>query len=57
MAVEGSNERVDSARMPGWVRGIVLMVAGLLVLGAVYLSAVRGDALLNDLSRLAAYCF
>jgi hypothetical protein len=58
MAVESSNDhRTDSTRMPGWVRAVVFGLAGLLVLGALYLSAVRGDALLNDLSRLAAYCF
>lgn len=44
----------DSRRMPVPVRlGLLAVVAGLVV-GALYLLAVRGDALLADLSAIAA---
>lgn len=44
-------------RMPRWVKWPLAAVVAIAVLGALYLLAVRGEALLLDLSRLAAYCF
>ena len=41
-------------RMPGGVRGVVLGAVGLLLAGALYLIAVRGEALLVDLAKLGA---
>ena len=44
--------------MPGAVRWAVLATVGLLLVGALYLVAVRGDALLLDLSALGRiFCF
>jgi hypothetical protein len=44
----------ESARvaMPGAVRWIVLATLGLLLAGALYLVAVRGEALLLDLAKI-----
>ncbi len=48
-------ENADSQiRMPATVRRILFVVLTLLVAGGFYLSAVRGDALLADLSAIAA---
>lgn len=44
---------VSTLRMPGWVRGAVFTVVGLAVAAGLYLLAVRGDALLADLSSIA----
>lgn len=56
----GELER-DTARqsMPGAVRWTVLGTVGLVLAGALYLIAVRGEALLFDLSALSAriFCF
>ena len=41
-------------RMPAAVRRILFVVVTLLVAGGFYLLAVRGDALLADLSAIAA---
>ena len=45
--------------MPGAVRWAVLGVVGLVLAGALYLVAVRGEALLFDLSALGQriFCF
>ncbi|MEZ5850330.1 MAG: hypothetical protein R3D68_06740 [Hyphomicrobiaceae bacterium] len=43
--------------MPPRVRRIVLGVAGLIASGALYLIAVRYEAILTDLSGLTAWCF
>lgn len=43
----------STLQMPGWVRGVVFSGIGLAVLGGLYLLAVRGDALMADLSSLA----
>lgn len=43
--------------MPGSVRRMVFAVLGLVLAGALYLVAVRGEALLLDLSALRAFCF
>ncbi len=47
-------QRNDTARAPAAVRYAVITVIGLVVAGALYLLAVRGDALLADLSAIAA---
>ena len=44
---------VSSLQMPRWVRGAMFTVIGLAVAGGLYLLAVRGDALLADLSSIA----
>lgn len=44
---------VSTLQMPGWVRGTVFTVIGLAVAAGLYLLAVRGDALLADLSSIA----
>jgi hypothetical protein len=43
--------------MPAGGRHALLAGVALLVAGAVYLIAVRGEALLAALSSLSAYCF
>jgi len=43
----------DRALMPRGVRRAVLALLGVLMLGAAYLAAVRGDAILLDLAGLA----
>ena len=43
--------------MPAGVRRAVFAVLGLALAGALYLVAVRGQALLLDLAALSAYCF
>jgi hypothetical protein len=43
--------------LPGGVRRVLSAVLGLLLAGALYLVAVRGEALLLDLSALRAFCF
>lgn len=54
MATDTSIGRETAARegMPGGVRWAVLGVLGLMFAGALYLIAVRGEALLLDLSAL-----
>ena len=49
----------DAARqlLPGGVRRALFAVLGLLLAGALYLIAVRGEALLLDLAALRAFCF
>jgi hypothetical protein len=49
----------DAARplIPTGVRRALLAVLGLILAGALYLVAVRGEALLLDLSALRAFCF
>jgi len=51
----------DTARqsMPGPLRWAVLGAVGVLITGALYLIAVRGEALLFDLSALSQriFCF
>lgn len=44
-------------RMPQVIRWVVGVGLATLLGGGLYLIAVRGEALLLDLSRLAAYCF
>lgn len=44
----------DDLRAPPAVRYAVIALIGLLIVGALYLGAVRGDALLADLSAIAA---
>ena len=43
--------------MPGGVRRALFVALGLLLAGALYLVALRGEALLLDLSALRAFCF
>jgi hypothetical protein len=43
--------------MPTFLRGALLIGVALLLGGALYLIAVRGEALLASLSALARYCF
>jgi hypothetical protein len=54
-------EAIDIApeRMPPVVRRILMTSVGLLLAGAVYLIAVRGEAILVDLSSLGSnvWCF
>lgn len=60
MSMQGDIEReVAQPGMPGSVRLAVLSVAAALLTGALYLIAMRGDALLVDLSALGAriFCF
>lgn len=40
-------------QMPGWIRGAVFSLIGVATAGGLYLLAVRGDALMADLSSLA----
>ena len=49
----------DAARqlLPGGVRRALFAALGLLLAGALYLIAVRGEALLLDLAALRAFCF
>ncbi len=48
----------DRQAMPGAVRRAVLAAVGLALVGALYLVAVRGEALLLDLSALGRiFCF
>ena len=46
--------QASSPSMPAGLRAIMLMVTALVIVGALYLLAVRGDALLADLSAIAA---
>ena len=43
--------------LPGSVRRALFAVLGIVLAGALYLIAVRGEALLLDLSALRAFCF
>jgi hypothetical protein len=43
--------------LPRPVRRLVIGGVALVLTGAVYLVAVRGEALLQDLGTIAAYCF
>ena len=48
----------DRQAMPGAVRWAVFAAIGLALLGALYLVAVRGEALMLDLSALGRiFCF
>lgn len=61
MASQGHTHEADTTRdrMPGAARLAVLGVVGLVLIGALYLIAVRGQALLVDLSALSQriFCF
>ncbi len=61
MASQGHTHEADTARdrMPAGARFAVLGVVGLVLTGALYLIAVRGQALLVDLSALSQriFCF
>lgn len=48
------NETRRSAQMPPIVRNTMLAILTLLLAGGLYLYAVRGDALMADLSTIAA---
>ncbi|MEQ8825323.1 MAG: hypothetical protein RIC14_13215 [Filomicrobium sp.] len=48
------NETRRSAQMPPVVRNMMLAILTLLLAGGLYLYAVRGDALMADLSAIAA---
>jgi hypothetical protein len=43
--------------LPGGVRRVLFVALGVLLAGALYLVAVRGEALLVDLAALRAWCF
>jgi hypothetical protein len=45
--------------MPGRVRLILAAILGLLIAGAMYLLAVRGEAIVMDLAKVSAqlFCF
>ena len=43
--------------MPGGLRRGLLAVLGFVSAGALYLIAVRGEALLLDLAAIRAFCF
>jgi hypothetical protein len=49
----------DAARqlLPGGVRRALFAALGIVLAGALYLIAVRGEALLLDLAALRAFCF
>lgn len=61
MASQGHIHEADTARdrMPAGARLAVLGVVGAVLIGALYLIAVRGQALLVDLSALSQriFCF
>ncbi len=50
-------ERGATQLLPGRVRRALFAVLGIVLAGALYLVAVRGEALLLDLSALRAFCF
>jgi hypothetical protein len=51
------DERRPPARMPGGLRRGLFALLGLVFAGALYLIAVRGEALLLDLAAIRAFCF
>ena len=51
------SERGATQLLPGRVRRVLFAALGLLLAGALYLVAVRGEALLLDLAALRAFCF
>jgi hypothetical protein len=52
------DRETDRQAMPGAVRRAVFAAVGLALVGALYLVAVRGEALLLDLSALGRiFCF
>jgi hypothetical protein len=61
MAIQGQLHPADRTRerMPAGIRRALLGVVGALFAGALYLIAVRGEALLVDLSALSQriFCF
>jgi hypothetical protein len=59
MASNGQTTEAAGGRstMPAGIRRALLVGVGLLLAGALYLIAVRGEALLAALSSLRAYCF
>jgi hypothetical protein len=58
-ATEAAGARAAAARMPTAMRVLVLAALGLIVTGAAYLIAVRGEALLLDLAAVSQriFCF
>jgi hypothetical protein len=52
-----TDDRKATARMPGGLRRGLLAALGLVFAGALYLIAVRGEALLLDLAAIRAFCF
>lgn len=57
MASHGQRSDTGGGRMPSGVRRALLVGVTLLLAGALYLIAVRGEALLAALSSLREYCF
>jgi hypothetical protein len=59
MTEQGQLHDVEAGQqaMPAGLRRALLAGLALLLAGAVYLIAVRGEALLAALSDLASYCF
>ena len=55
MAVEAPRGREAGGAMPPRARNAVAAVLAVLLLGAIYLAAVRGNALLIDLAGLAKF--
>ncbi|MEO1207667.1 MAG: hypothetical protein AAFV45_15170 [Pseudomonadota bacterium] len=53
----GNEVAHNDLAMPRAVRMVVWSVVALAVSGGLYLIAVRGEALLLDLGKLAAMCF
>ena len=53
------DERRTPQTMPGTMRALILAAVGLVLAGALYLIAVRGEALLVDLSAFSQriFCF
>ena len=51
------SERGATQLLPGGVRRALFAALGLVLAGALYLIAVRGEALLLDLAALRAFCF
>lgn len=56
---EDGTSRPAPARMPAAVQSAIIVAVGALVLGAIYLIAVRGEAIMVDLAKLGAriWCF
>lgn len=55
MAVEAPRGREGGGGMPPRARNALAAVLAALLLGGIYLAAVRGDALLIDLAGLARF--
>jgi hypothetical protein len=54
---DGREARKDAGAMPAGVRRALWAGVGLLLASALYLIAVRGDAILAGLTTLAQMCF